>query len=316
MTRARLTSTVLAMGAALVCGSCKSESTPASLLRSVRILAVRSDTPFVKPGATFTAEVLAYDGRRDKTPPMRLFWLKDVCLSPTDGLPGDCYRSFARSYPVDQDLTPQLTEGTSASFQAPSETTGPQANALVFVAACAGSLRFVGISARYPDRVPFGCFDGAGVRRGDDHFVFAFFRVFIASGLTNSNPEPAAVTLDGNPLTSGVPSSIPRCGKADVDDCPARELAITIGDEQQEVDPSSAPPGQAPQREQVWTSFFASSGKLESETTILFDARRGRLSDTANDYRGPLEAGSVDLFVVTHDNRSGVSWRTFQLTAE
>ena len=92
---------------------------------------------------------------------------------------------------------------------------------------------------------------------------------------------------------------------------PLLKLAVVIGDESQELDPTSPP-----LREQVWSSFFVSSGKLDSEAVVLFDSRHGRTSKAENDYRGPNVAGEADLFVVTHDSRSGVAFQSFKLKAE
>jgi hypothetical protein len=306
---------------ALSAASCDGGFAPASELTAVRVLAIRSDTPYVRPGATFTAEMLAYDGRLDPPSPMRLYWLKDVCLSPKGGEPGDCYRRFAGAYATDQDLTPFVDEGRAASFQMPADAGDVEAGpglptALVFGAACAGRLRFVGVAAAYPDRSPFGCFDERGRRVGDEGFVFAFFRLFVSNDLVNANPTPAAVTLDGVPLPANEPFPLAACAAADVDDCPARKLGVAIGDEQQELDPTSAAPGAAPRREQVWSNFFVSRGKLESEALVLFDGKHGRVPGVTNDFRGPREAGDVDLFVITRDDRSGVTFQAFKLRSE
>lgn len=310
------------LAAPLLClASCDSAFAPASELSTVHVLGIRSDTPFVRPGATFETEVLAYDGRPDKSRPMRLFWLKDVCYAPKDAMPEDCYRQFGSTYASGQDLTPRLTEGSRASFQMPADgqgtlpRPGTLPTALVFVAACAGHLEFVGSPVGYPGAVPFACVDG-GRRLDAKDFVFGFLRLFVSAEQTNRNPAPSGVTIDGVALPVGQPLTLPRCTSADLDDCPARKLAVTIGDEEQEIDPLSAPPGSAPLREHVWSSFYATAGKLESEALVLFDGRHGRTQKAENEYRGPNVAGDVDLFVVTHDDRSGAAFQSFRLKAE
>jgi len=309
-----------------IASSCAEDFESASKLSAVRILGVRSDTPYVRPGATFHAEVLAYDGRANPIAsprPMRLFWLRDVCLRPSAE---DCYRDLETKYPPNQDLTPLLTEGDHATFTMPADaaptTSGDSlpTTSILFVAACAGHhLELVGRQAGYPTSAPFACVDSNGRRLGADDFVFAFMRFYVSNDLTNANPTPSGVTLDGVPLSAdNPPLTIPRCTRTNIDDCPARKLAVTIGDESQEIDPTSRPPGgEAILREQVWSSFFVSSGKLGSEALVLFDARRGRSTGKVeNEYRGPLAPGDVDLFVVTHDNRSGASFQSFKIRVE
>lgn len=302
--------------------SCASTFDPASELTGVRILGVRSETPYVRPGASFTAEVLAHDARPDRSRPMRLYWLDDVCLSPTDGKPDDCYRQLEARYPRRQDLTPLVTEGAQATFVMPSGAIGASPagptlpTALVFVAACAGHLEMVGRAAGYPASVPFACVDDRGRRLGADDSVFAFMRLYVSSDLANANPAPGGVTLDGVALPTDRATVLPRCAASSVDDCPALRLAVTIGDESQEVDPTSGPPGGPFVSEQIWATFFATAGKLESEAVILFDGRNGRTSGSDNEYRVPTAAGDVDLFVVTRDNRSGAAFQSFKLRVE
>lgn len=313
----------LSLCVSLVVASCGDSFEPASSLSTVRILGVRSDTPYVRPGAAFTTEVLAYDARADRSRPMRLYWLEDVCVAPNQGKPEDCYRQLEAKYPRNQDLAARVTEGSRATFVMPApapDARSPSSSlpaALVFVAACAGHLELVGSSPGYPSSVPFACVD-QGRHLDENDFVFAFMHLYVSSDLTNANPTPSGVTLDGAPLLADRPFSLPHCAAMNIDDCPARKLAVTIGDESQEVNEASSPPGTAAVhlKEQVWSSFFVSSGKLESESLVLFDARRGRTRAAANGYRGPTVPGDVDLFVVTHDNRSGVAFQSFRLKAE
>ncbi|WP_394835882.1 hypothetical protein LVJ94_03100 [Pendulispora rubella] len=313
----RIIRNALALCVALVASSCGDEFGPGSRLSTVRILGIRSDTPYVRPGATFTTDILAYDGRADRSRPMHLYWLEDICFSPTDGKPEDCYRQLEAKYPRNEDLSSRVTEGKQMTFAMPADasTGSPPRLALVFAAACAGHLELVGSAEGYPSSVPFACVD-QGRRLDANDFVFAFMRIYVSNDLTNANPTPSGVTLDRVPLPIDRPFSFPHCTVQSIDDCPARKLAVTIGDESQEVDPTSGPPGGELLQEQIWSSFFVSSGKLESESLILFDARHGRTSHAENEYRGPTVPGDVDLIVVTHDNRSGVAFQSFKLKAE
>jgi hypothetical protein len=318
----------LGAGALAVSGlslGCQSDATPASSLETVRILAVRTDTPYAAPGARVTAEVLGYDGRADQGGrAMRISWLRDLCVAPKDDLVSECYRRMATRYANGQELDSLSTPGALAAFDIPADAIaqaprrpGPTqfATAFVFVAACAGSLRWVGARSTYPDEVPVGCFDTAGNRLGATDFVFAHARIFVYADRTNRNPEIDAVKLDGMALSADAPIEIERCSKNSLDDCPERKIEVELPDTASEIDQSGAVPGAPPDREQVWASFFATRSKLKNEAVILFDSRRGRLGKAENTIKGPIDAGDVDLFVVTHDNRSGVSWKKFVLRA-
>src|SRR5215471_4846300 len=60
---------------------------PASKVDSVRILALRADEPYAKPGDAVHLEVLAVDQRADRSRPMTIYWIPFVCLNP----PNDAY---------------------------------------------------------------------------------------------------------------------------------------------------------------------------------------------------------------------------------
>ena len=48
---------------------------PANSVSGVRIMASRADKPYAVPGDTVNIEVLAYDGRKDKSRAMRISWI-------------------------------------------------------------------------------------------------------------------------------------------------------------------------------------------------------------------------------------------------
>jgi hypothetical protein len=60
--------------------------------------------------------------------------------------------------------------------------------------------------------------------------------------------------------------------------------------------------------EQVWVSYYATSGTFKSSTRLINDATRGWNEDNATEFTAPAEPGPVRLFAVVHDNRGGVDW--------
>ena len=64
---------------------------PQSKVDSVRIFGVRADKPYAKPGETVTLEVLSTDARRDKTRPLKIYWIPAVCMNPREDLYYLCF---------------------------------------------------------------------------------------------------------------------------------------------------------------------------------------------------------------------------------
>ncbi len=68
---------------------------PLGKINSVRVIGVRADKPYAKPGDAVTIEALAYDGRPDKTTPMQFVWLPYVCVNPPQDLYYACFLPLA-----------------------------------------------------------------------------------------------------------------------------------------------------------------------------------------------------------------------------
>jgi hypothetical protein len=312
-----------------VTAGCGNGLDPASKLAGVRLLAVETDSPFAAPGATVTAQVLAFDGRAEQPEPMRLYWLTEPCLAPGGGRVSDCYRRFSSQYAQGQVLTsadpPAVVEGNTAIFRVPSDAllaavpdrTGVASSAmLIFVAACAGRLQMVGARPAFPDESPIGCIDASDARLGARDFVFGFARISVFAEEQNLNPVISGLTIDGAPVEEGTPFPVASCPAANADDCPGHQVSVLLPDDTSELDPGSVASGATPNHEQVWASFFATSGKLDAESVILFDARHGRVANAHNTFRAPASPGDITLFVVAHDNRDGVSWRQLTLQSQ
>jgi hypothetical protein len=67
---------------------------PRLLINSVRIIASRADKPYAKPGETVNIELLAFDGRPEKTRPMRISWIPVPCINPKGDSYFDCFRTL------------------------------------------------------------------------------------------------------------------------------------------------------------------------------------------------------------------------------
>jgi hypothetical protein len=185
---------------------------------------------------------------------------------------------------------------------------------VVFTLACAGHVEYVPLPARgSPDAVPFGCFDDRGNRLGADDSVFAYSLVYAFPERANQNPEIEQVTFAGAPVDPSAGISLAYCTKSKIDDCPARKVDVVVPSSSHESDPTNLDADGHVLRELLYVKYYVTGGKLTNDTAVLFDPRRGRLSNTGDDYRARQKAGEYRLWVVVRDNRGGVTWQELPL---
>jgi len=304
-------------------GSCVPPSfDPASLVKGVRILAVRADQPYASPGNRVTLDVLAVDGRVQPTAPMKVYWLPQACINPAHDAYYDCFADFPRQFSQGVDLEASLVESSQFSFQMPSDAITahapsggePYGLAFAFSIACTGHVRYdPALAGGAPDGVPFGCFDDTGVRLGDSDFVFAYAQVYSFDERKNQNPVITRVTYGPDIVDPEAGLTLAHCTASKIDDCPATKFDVALSPDSQELNPGDLDGNGEPLKEQLYAAYFVSDGKLTDEVTILFDSREGRLANTGDEYRSPLTPGERQLWLVVHDNRGGVTWQSVPL---
>lgn len=191
--------------AALAVG-CAAEFDPASELTGLRVLAVKKDVPYARPGETVELAMLWHDAEPGRPPP-QIAWVA-LCENP----PADLFEACFTQLP---DL-PQEELETRISVPEPGATTAndrfsfvtssdlissrppPEGNATpyglsyVFFAACAGQLD---VDMAAP--VPFVCyeesdgidgFSSGDTRRDSRDFVVGYSAVFAYDTFRNQNP--------------------------------------------------------------------------------------------------------------------------------
>jgi len=318
------------------CGGQSFES--ASKVDSVRLLAVKADKPYARPGETVTLEALVADGRKDKTRPARVFWIPVVCLNPNEdayfrcfappssqggpgmrliaargGAPATTIPSLA-AIPAGVDASAALVQTNTFSFVMPDDAVAPRKGiepyglAFVFNVVCAGQVRF----ARFepsggPQQVPVECTDEQGNRLPPSEYVIGISRVYSWQSRTNANPVLERITFNGAPVDPAVGVTVERCVAERQKDCPEQKFGVAIADQSWEDNPSEVTQGGA-LREQIWVSYFSDIGEFESEARLLFDTRQGRVTDSDVTYRAPKQQASGTLWAVVRDNRGGASW--------
>jgi hypothetical protein len=291
---------------ALVAG-CGNNFDPASRIASVRILAARADRPYARPGDSVQVDLLAVDGRADRSRPMALFWIPAPCINPPDDAYYACYPSFEALFARGVDLTSALAAGPAFSFPIPADALEAGAafgSAVVFAMACAGHVQYVGQRGPSPLGVPFACFDDGGAELGPDTFVFAYARIFVSAALTNANPVIDALTFDGQRVQPGAGITLDNCPAAP---CPGTPIDVVVPADSQEIDPTNVAVDGTVAREGIWVDYYLTGGKVKYDVRVLYDAAAGRVP-SAVDLEAPAAPGEHELWAVVHDNRGGVAW--------
>ncbi len=319
-----------------IAAACVADFDPQSKIGSVRILASRADKPYAKPGEAVHLEVLAVDGRTDKTRPMKMFWLPFVCENPRNDAYYACFAPPSRDAGAGDadaggagavlgllrpgvDLTPFLKTGPAYDITMPKDAVtshahvdgvdGPYGLALVFNVACAGHLEIVAADpSTGVQQVPIACFDEEENQVDPSQYVIGFTRVYAYDDRLNQNPVIDHLTFEGNPVDLAHGIDVDHCTTALRRDCPEKKIDIAVPDTSWELNPSDKDTNGTVRHEQVWASYFSSVGQLEGDARLLYDPAQGKVDGSEVKYQPPNEIGDGTLWIVVHDNRGGANW--------
>lgn len=217
-----------------------------SNVHTMRVLAVRSETPFSAPGAAAQLSMLAFDGsdhpERSATAQLldNTLWIGG-CNNPLGDQYGGCLpylgevvRSLSDDNLAKATVPPELPEGTLgwgkdftarvppdaiSSRQVAPGVVHPYGVQMIFFAKCAGVLRRVTDAKQ---GFPLACYDSeSGVQLGRDDFEYGFYPLFVYESLNNRNPEMTEFDFDGKNSGPSCSSSEPcasgyRCGSEGV----------------------------------------------------------------------------------------------------
>ncbi len=341
---------VVLVGLALAGSACNASGFDSqSKVNSVRMFGVRPDKPYAKPGETVTFEVLATDARPHQALPLKIYWIPIVCLNPRSDLyylcflpsdlpdggtldggtrhvapfPADAGDAGAgrtgslSSIPLGIDLSSFLPQGSTFSFRMPDDVIQtrpglpPYGLAIVFNIACAGQVRLAERVGNNPQQVPIQCTDENGVQLTPDDYVIGINRVYSYADRTNANPVVEKVTQDGVDvdLTKGI--TVDHCVASRRADCKPTKIDLHVADSSWEPNPGAD--GKGSQREQIWVAYYSDLGDLKDDARLLFDSKKGRIDDSAEEFRAPDNASEGMLWAVVHDNRAGATFVTLPL---
>jgi hypothetical protein len=332
---------VLVLVCASLMGCGLSDFDPSSKILTVRVLASKADKPYAPPGATVTVEVLAYDGRKTRPEPMKIYWLPFLCKNPIQDAYYACFSQLAGGGMMmapnpagaflkpGVDLTPFIPSGSTYTVTLPmdivtSHPVVPGADApyglgIVFNVACAGHIEIIERDPSNPQAVPLGCFDAAHNRLGPDDYVIGFSRIYGYDTRTNNNPEITEAHLEGVKIDPHDGLIVDHCTSKAADSsgaaitaaemaCPKIKLDVVVPDSSQEIAEGDVGADGTTRKEQIWAAYYTTLGTFGSDARLLYDPVTGKVPGTENDYQAPMETGEGTMWLVVHDNRGGASW--------
>jgi hypothetical protein len=307
--------------AVVLSAACANDFDPKNLVNGVRVLAVKSDPPYAKPGETVKIEALTFDGRKTPAEPMKFFWFPAPCVDPPAGAYFLCYAGL-NGLPLRTDLTPILTQANTTQVTIapgalanakprPGEGSDISVTYYVFFMACAGHVERVERGNNVEaNAIPVGYFNSAGQQLGQESFVFGFTRVFVFGDRRNAVPTMDGLTYQTTPIDPKVAVRIPKCTK---DPCGTKEFDVRFNEALAERDPSNIGPNGEIAKETLYVDWFTTIGKFDGDRRILFDPFDGRAPKTFVSFEPPREVGTGRFWAVMHDNRGGVSWLEGQI---
>lgn len=339
--RGRFVVCALALGA-LAAPACGSGLEPASKIEGLRVVAVAADKPYAAPGDAVTFKMTYDDGPAGKGKrPIQITWLGG-CVDPIGDQYYGCYQSFQDLFQSIQSgmLPPPGTIAQGVDLDTftttlpkdiisrrPAPQSGPHYGIeYVFFAACAGKIRPIAPEGTgKAGSFPLACFDEQGNRLGADSFVPGYTQIysFEDGRPPNTNPPITSVTADGGdtdddpqkPIDASLCSVAeetrqepPSCSRKDpFKECTEITFDVKVPADVAEIDPDGKDENGNALREAVWVDYYADAGDFDSDLRLVVDPTTGETKDHSTKWIAPPDAGTVNLWVVLHDARGGVT---------
>jgi hypothetical protein len=347
-----LTTGLMLSGLVVACGNTLD---PASAITGLRVLGVKVDTPYAKPGTHPTLDMLVVDGSPARaTRKSQIVWFHG-CKNPNGDIFYECYPDLTqrlgaafggRAAPITKAIPGLVTLGTSAVADVPADTLTSRPPALpgapvqgrvfVFFAACAGQVTYDPAPPN-SSGLPIRCVDPqTGDDLSADDFVYGYTPIFVFDQLTNASPIITGVTFDGELVQTvtcdkGCPAKyacgpsnqclpvLGVCHRTKSDDCGKFELKPLIDQASAEIDPISSALDQKQTRESIYVQYAAINGRFSADTgaAVVNDPNVG----WNDDYGGKFmtygsEPGVATLYAVVRDNRGGQAWSSIDILVQ
>lgn len=343
------------VGSSCLAAACRDDFDPSSTITGVRVLGVKVETPYAKPGTKPKLDMLVVDGSAQRaTRKPQVVWIHG-CKNPKGDLFYECYPELAqrlgaayggRAAPIDKEIPGLVTLGPNAVADVPADTLSsrppalpgapPQGRVFVFFAACGGRVTY-DPSPPNSSGLPIRCVDSiSGEDLSADDFVYGYTPIFVFDQLTNAHPIVGGATFDGAPVSTqtcdrGCPAryacgpndrclpALGVCTSGKADDCAKVEFKPAVDQASAEIDPISSALDKKDVRESLYVQYAAINGRFASQgtTRVVNDPNVG----WKDDYGGKFvtfgsQPGVATLFAVVRDNRGGQAWTSIDVLVQ
>lgn len=284
------TASVLLVSFLIACGG---DFEPGSRVHDVRLLALRADAPFARPGERVQLQLLAANPKQREVQ-----WAMATCTRPRSSTLQGCLAELdGQLEPFDPsqlavDVPDDALDGVE-------DDALPSALIGVVVVACPGTLH-AGDTAG----VPIECWDEDERALPIHDLEVGMKRIFLRARDRNANPRITRVELNGDPWAEDEVPELPLCESESyqLDDCPGEtQSALDV-----ELEPAEAGEDELghPFSEQTIVQLYVSHGVVrydvriagEGDNAFALQPVQGRTPETAT------------LWIVARDNRGGVTW--------
>jgi hypothetical protein len=286
---------LLALVMLLPLGGCGGDFEPGSRVHDVRLLALRADKPFARPGERVELELLVANPKA-----RALEWARGTCTRPVSSTLEGCLRALdAELLQFDPGADALALDVPDDALEGVDAAALPSALIGVVVVACPGTLR-KGLTSV----VPIECIDARGEPRPLDALEVGIKRIFLREADRNDNPRITRVELNAERWLEEEQPELPLCESEsyDIADCPAdTRNALSI-----EIEPGEAGEDELGEgfAEQIIVQLYTSHGVLRDDVRIAGEADNAWALQPV-DGETPETA---TLWIVARDNRGGVSW--------
>jgi hypothetical protein len=302
--------------------ACGDDAAPGSRISTLRVIAVRADKPYAKPGDVVKLDALWWDGLDPDHTKRARTWAWATCVNPTGTGIADCLTKIVQDaattgkppqFAFGSDLdTFQLTVPDDALSSLP-----PQARTYaevgVVLIVCPGTLQLPDAQTKLsPGAFPVQCLDADGRSLRLDEFEAGLKRVFVRATTPNSNPTIASVSWDGATWAPGDVKTASACATDGnrYDRCDGsltHRIAANVTPESFESGTDEF--GQT-YEEQLVAQYYSTEGIFEYDVKVAKAPESGWVA------RSAAKGTTVRMWLVVRDNRGGVSWEERQVKVE